>query len=686
MPFNGSGTFVRTFDWVQDKDNGIKIRADRHDDEMDDYATGLSNCITRDGQGRPTQNISWNSYKITNLANATSSGDAIHYGQLSDIPVTATNGNSAIALKDRFAEIVSVADYGATGDGTDETTEIQAAATALRTLSGGKPGILLFPNVGGTYGVTAPILIPQNCTVLGYASGRDGSPRTIIKALSGFTSSYTMAHKVSGSTTTYNVAAVLLSYEWTQNTLFCRGFDVAGLSIDCDYQTDNRGAPIHGAMNYGGHVNWGGETVIIGQTLGFGLWHNSLTPNGKWGGSDIPSARATAVACKYNNLRVKNSGGQVVASVDTPTYYTTNGGSYPYAAIQIGGLLDARDDGTNSSEPSLVTDGTIRSVEIISKCYGHGLVITRAGGWTVDELHTNNVGFDGIRCDSGSVFRILNCYIDGYGCHIPASYGVVYGINLVGIVGQSTTLNPSPVKLLNCIVRMRPVNNTSGNDFVAYRMASGSTAGETAAILFMGNSAATRNDIGSQTQYFYRITSGGTDFKVSTIANDVFEDAYLAGVQYSTWGSGTIREEIEGNSWQYRDAIPAAGFYMTGAKIWNKTPGRGESAGWVCITQGSPGTWVPFGVLPLRQTGTFNPGNIVDGSRETTTLSVTGAIAGDYVQVSFTQDLQGIQIFGYVSAADTVTIVFSNETGGDINLASSSLQCIVHPRTLFANA
>lgn len=48
--FNGSGTYVRNYNWVNDKNNGIDITASRFDTEDNGYATGLSTCICKDGQ------------------------------------------------------------------------------------------------------------------------------------------------------------------------------------------------------------------------------------------------------------------------------------------------------------------------------------------------------------------------------------------------------------------------------------------------------------------------------------------------------------------------------------------------------------------------------------------------------------------------------------------------------------
>lgn len=65
--FNGTGTFVRSYNWQQDAANGINILASRFDTEDDGFASGLSNCITRDGQGIPTANIAWGNYNLTGV-------------------------------------------------------------------------------------------------------------------------------------------------------------------------------------------------------------------------------------------------------------------------------------------------------------------------------------------------------------------------------------------------------------------------------------------------------------------------------------------------------------------------------------------------------------------------------------------------------------------------------------------
>lgn len=78
MSYNGSGVYSRLYSWVTDRNNTIKIRADRMDAEMDGFADGLTNAICRDGQSTVAANIPWNNKKITGLGDATAAADALN--------------------------------------------------------------------------------------------------------------------------------------------------------------------------------------------------------------------------------------------------------------------------------------------------------------------------------------------------------------------------------------------------------------------------------------------------------------------------------------------------------------------------------------------------------------------------------------------------------------------------------
>jgi hypothetical protein len=99
MAFNGTGTFLRIYNWVTDKTNGVPITASRMDAELDGMATALSTCITKDGQTIITANIPLNSNKITGLGNGTARTDVINVGQVQDnqFQYLGTTGGSADA-------------------------------------------------------------------------------------------------------------------------------------------------------------------------------------------------------------------------------------------------------------------------------------------------------------------------------------------------------------------------------------------------------------------------------------------------------------------------------------------------------------------------------------------------------------------------------------------------------------
>lgn len=76
-------------------------------------------------------------------------------------------------------------------------------------------------------------------------------------------------------------------------------------------------------------------------------------------------------------------------------------------------------------------------------------------------------------------------------------------------------------------------------------------------------------------------------------------------------------------------------------------------------------------------TSAVDPASLVDGAGETKTVTVTGAALGDFVDVAPGINTQGMLIWGWVSAANTVSIRIQNETGGALNIASSTWNILV---------
>ena len=68
--------------WVGDASLGIGIEAGRHDTQDNDFATGINQCLNKDGSNSATGPLNAGGFKLTNVANGTVTTDAMAYGQI----------------------------------------------------------------------------------------------------------------------------------------------------------------------------------------------------------------------------------------------------------------------------------------------------------------------------------------------------------------------------------------------------------------------------------------------------------------------------------------------------------------------------------------------------------------------------------------------------------------------------
>jgi hypothetical protein len=88
-----------------------------------------------------------------------------------------------------------------------------------------------------------------------------------------------------------------------------------------------------------------------------------------------------------------------------------------------------------------------------------------------------------------------------------------------------------------------------------------------------------------------------------------------------------------------------------------------------------------FGGL-LEGSKTHDFGNLADAAGESTDVTVTGAALGDYAVASLGVSTQGMTLTATVTAADTVTVRLQNESGGALDLASTTLRVLVFDRSV----
>ncbi len=77
-------------------------------------------------------------------------------------------------------------------------------------------------------------------------------------------------------------------------------------------------------------------------------------------------------------------------------------------------------------------------------------------------------------------------------------------------------------------------------------------------------------------------------------------------------------------------------------------------------------------------TATLDTDNLADAAGVSDTVAVPGVALGDIVLgFSFGVNLSGMTVTSYVSAADSVVIRVQNESGGAVNLASTTIRLVI---------
>lgn len=179
-------------------------------------------------------------------------------------------------------------------------------------------------------------------------------------------------------------------------------------------------------------------------------------------------------------------------------------------------------------------------------------------------------------------------------------------------------------------------------------------------------------------------------FSGNVIKDNIIKDMVTNGIhfnnvttdlwnpQYNTWlnnyDDNPQRVELQLQRSLYNTAAPVAGTWVQDDIIWNSNPVAGGPLGWICITGGTPGTWVAFASLDLSATTTWDAGSIADGDEEMKEVTVTGAALGDIAICSMSVDVADLALTCSVTATNTVTASLLNNTGGAIDLASGTLK------------
>jgi hypothetical protein len=132
--FNGSGTYVRAFNWVNDAAAAINITASRVDSDMSDVVNGFNLCVTRDSQGKISTTWDFNNFGGKNLISGSAGTPSLSWNASTNtgfyLPAAGQIGFSGSGVE--LGQLDATAGWTSTGTATSTS-----AFLASGTFNGG---------------------------------------------------------------------------------------------------------------------------------------------------------------------------------------------------------------------------------------------------------------------------------------------------------------------------------------------------------------------------------------------------------------------------------------------------------------------------------------------------------------------------------------------------------------------
>lgn len=171
MPFDGAGNFVRSYDFEDDRNNGIKILAARVDGEFDNIAAGLNNVFFRNGIIAMTGDINVGLNKVVGLGSGSIGAPAISFGSdvatgiwlngVGRLSVSAQGGNVAEFNANGFTVTKGIGASSVRAIGADLSGASGAGAEILYT-----GGVAVFQGYNRTAAASVPVRVDGSTIAL----------------------------------------------------------------------------------------------------------------------------------------------------------------------------------------------------------------------------------------------------------------------------------------------------------------------------------------------------------------------------------------------------------------------------------------------------------------------------------------------------------------------------------------
>lgn len=514
--------------------------------------------------------------------------------------------------------IFNTRDFGATGDGTtDDTAAIAAAAAAIPATG----GVLFFPAPEAYYKITAGVSFEDRANIT--ISGAQGAE---IKYAAG------TVDTVYNSWPNYGLQSIF-------RFIRCDDITVEGVTLNGNISGRTASTPNE---SFNSNLTFAACNRVVvrqchiteGMTDGIIVMYSSAGTLS----TKVTITDCTITKCRRNNVSLVGQDGAIVSDCLLDLAGTIQGVTPKYG-------LDIEPDGVSGrSKNVFVTHNTISNS---AGTYGMALGGTGSVGVVIDgNVFLNNVsgGLDIENTNTNVI--VVNNQISGS----TAGSGLRFlgsGLDLIqgnSISGNKYGMNSYEVNRVT-ISNNKIFNNTyqgivlttfkdvhlEGNLFYDNTSVAGDADGAGYAVY------ATRTDANSIIGFHNNtmLNTAGATTKMSgarvdaacvgrasgNIANNLKDVnamiRYMSGHgNWSADGADRLRSIsaetnfddttytfggrllIGGKVHYYGTAAPTSGTWQKGDFCYNTAPGIGKPLGWVCVSNGTPGTWVVFEPLP----------------------------------------------------------------------------------------
>ena len=549
-----------------------------------------------------------------------------HAKDLSSDTATAADSTTSRTLANRFADVVSVKDFGAVGDGsTDDTAAIQAAVAAINSAGG---GVLFFPC--GTYSVEFT-----------------GSPAayTFLFPLT----SHTRVQMARGA----KIVPVAPSSDFCavfgpdKTALPVTDLEFVGLTISNPLPATQGTYPpsaIQLATNIGAAAD--SVTDVKITRCNFDAANIYILQRTSSGSETRQVRKVKITDCVATNVTgsAVTADGMDIEITNLSAEGTTVEGENTWDAVSIHSGLDVRVLGGRFSGFSGSGNAVNIRNNVNSRCGSKNILIEGVTFQNNDPVNGTQIyiSSDGSSGSGEDTYGVSNVTIRGCqfregGLMVAILYGgdaVVpfNGIVIDGNIGRNVTWGiwahswPSAplinrLTISNNNIEIAAGNDTSGiyADYVDHLVVTGNNVNHldtdaTAPFYFDNISWGTisGNNLASQNTDTSNVVSFTNLSNVAVVGNNICgEYIFTTANNYNEVSAnvfdsvGTVDGRTMVVGWglssdllrTWAAAAPTTGMWKVGDRVYNSVPSVGQPKSWVCTVAGTPGTWTSEGNL-----------------------------------------------------------------------------------------